>query len=213
MKTRSSFVANSSSSSFIIGCSKLPESVEDASEVWFGSKKDYVAPIVVRNLFTTLKEYKIDLDKMLEIAKSTKSIYWDDHELNNDNIENEILSEIASNLRYSKSYSSGYGRVTELEELIEKSNKKIEKKYPNTEWFNIPYSVINKTHEKVERKYYMREDILEQFVDEVEWFVNKFKKYPVLMEGEFEDDTEIGAECEHGDHWNKFPEYEKFSHH
>lgn len=217
MKTRSSFVANSSSSSFIIGCSKLPTTVEEAGDIWFGSAKDYVAPIILQSLFEDLKQVFIDFDLLLEKAKKHR---YDKRFAEEKSIEDTIVSELFSNFSYREEYNGGwsYGnyRQNPFEEYL---TKQILKKFPESGGNKYHSSVDYKKRNQIVAGWYKKKEVKEAFLREVESFIRDIKGYreepnTVFMTGEFSDgDGELGSELEHGSHWDKFTAFVRFSHH
>lgn len=227
MKTRQSFVANSSSSSFIIGCKAVPSTVEEAGTIWFGNKSRFIAPVILEALFAELKVVDINLDSLLNKAKSIYNInkFW--HMVPKDE-DCDITCE-EWKLIYALSYKFHneelYGREnyyssnepTELEMYIdEKVNKLIETEYPTAKnKYEIPWLV----RQKIEDNWFRRKSVKELFIKEIEYFISTIQGYSkdkntVFMTGIFADeDGPLGCECEHGSHWEKFPSYVRFSNH
>jgi hypothetical protein len=74
------------------------------------------------------------------------------------------------------------------------------------------YDLPLKSRLNVMDKWYAKPEVKERFIQHVQWFCNDFKEYPVIMEGEFGDDVDNGI-IENGDHWDRFPQCKRFSHH
>lgn len=215
MKTRTGFVANSSSSSFIIGCKSIPKSVEEAGEVWFGCSKDYVAPVIIKGLFDELKEFPLNFDKLLEMSK-TYSFKWSHDEDTEQCNERVILDELSSIFKYEQEYSNYGNGKTLFEMRMDNLFKKEQKLNPELKSiYNVPWE----TRQKWEEDWYAQKEVRENFIKTVESFIRQMKGYnkdkmTVFMMGEFGDEGGgLYAELEHGSHWEKFPSYERFSHH
>ncbi len=216
MKTRIDFVTNSSSSSFIIACNKIPSDMYEAAEVWFGNKKGFIGPLIIEGLFNGLKEFKLDLTKLLEDAKTyniSRYGYYD----NEDEISSERIvlqgfaSEFTNEEEYGRSYFLSPDSPTRFKVFEKEELKKLMDKYPDAkrEW-DLPYE----ERKKIEEAWYKKPEVKERFINTVQEFVNRFEGFEFFMHGEFADEEgELGAELEHGDHWGKFPEIIRFSHH
>ena len=229
MKIRNSFVANSSSSSFIIGCSKVPESVDEAGTIWFGKKVGSVAPDVTSYIFNKIKEFKLDFDKMLEIVSTTNLIdLWHESTCNEEIILREIFNDFWCSVRYSRGWNKDSNYEKELKKAEDIFLKKYDVKcsYDLYEKFRTePDSKISDEGKKVnekfiklqndfEKKWFDKPEVKDAFIKLVEKFIDSFNKYNTLMYGECADeDGEIGFMAEHGDHWKIVPKYRKFSHH
>ena len=215
MKTRSGFVSNSSSSSFIIGCKSIPKTVEEAGEIWFGETKEFVAPVIIQGLFDGLKEFSLDFDKLLEMSK-TYSFKWDDNKDIEQCNERSILDELSQIFKYEQEYSNyGCGK-TLFEKNMDKIFKKEQKLNPELKsLYNIPWEV----RQQWEADWYEQKEVREEFIKSVESFIRLIKGYNkdkmgVFMMGEFSDNEgALQSQLEHGEHWDFFPSHERFSHH
>lgn len=214
MKIRNSFVANSSSSSFIIGCDKIPNSVEEAADIWFGDTKDFVAPIIIKGLFDEFKPIQIDFDKLKEKASSLKSLNWEDSKFDN-STEEIILREIKNNHYWDHKYGNDYSwsEKTKLQKKIDVAKERVIKKNKDKN-FNEYSNEFWKAEERIEKKYFSDKKVIDDYICMVDNFIREFKHYNIIMAGEFADDSgKLGSELEHGDHWNKFKSVERYSHH
>ncbi|MFA7287432.1 MAG: hypothetical protein WC055_00985 [Melioribacteraceae bacterium] len=201
MKSRNFFVSNSSSSSFIIGVNKIPETPEEAADVWFGDKQDSVSISVLRGIFEGLKEFPLDLEKLKESAENKP---WE--EISGYD-EDNVLSELASNFYYSEEYGSGNGffyssRPTPMKQW---ADNEITKRKIKQDDYSAKY--------KVEKEWFDLPEVRVRFVKIVDEFISEFKEYKLFMVGEFGDDTELGREIEHDFNWEKYFTYRQFSHH
>jgi len=235
MKTRSSFVANSSSSSFIIGCIAYPNTMEEAGKLWFDRDADFIAPVILKGLYNELKPMKLDLDKMLEMAKTLK---WEDiqYPYDEENIDKEmlVLYELSNIFEYDEESEVMYGMRCFSSDskrpycvFKRKEEDKICKKHGAKRLYDIKDLNHYEFSKMIEAKWFNKKENRERWAHEVECFVRRFKSKNVyndetkdfqeqplfLMEGSFEDDSHLGSELEHGAHWEKFPVYQRFSHH
>lgn len=211
MKTRQAFVANSSSSSFIIGISHIPVSEKDAAETFFGKESDKVSSDIVRGLFNEFTEFKFSLKKLRKMAeKHGIDKYYDDEKVSN---ERYILSELASNFSFRTEYYDRDERIFEQferEELL----KKYKAKYPEFDGSRYRSMVTWQDRQKIRKMWYSKDSVRKQFIEYVEQFIAVFQKVknPKFMKGTFADDCGEG-ELEHGDHWTIMDAVIRFSHH
>lgn len=211
-KFRQDFVTNSSSSSFIIACNKIPSDMHEAAEIWFGDQKDYIGPIIIQGLFNGLSEFKVDFDKLLDKAKNDKLSRYD---YGDSSSEDTIISELFSNFSFEEEYGPGWcydsRNPTAFKKYEEQENQKLLKKFPEAKnIYQIPYS----ERASIEDAWYKKPKVRARFVEKVQDFIDTFKGFDCLMTGSFADeDGELGSELEHGSHWDRFPEMIRFSHH
>jgi hypothetical protein len=212
MKRKKTFVTNSSSTSFIIGCSKIPSSTEEAKEIWFGDKATSVSEEVLKFFFQNFEEYKIDFDKVLELAKTKP---WSDIHSYSDN-ENELnervfLSEVASKFAYPETHENdGPGcwsssKKNPFEQYMEVEYEKLNVKNK----YDIPWS----KRQKLEDAWFEQKEVRDRFILAVESMINKINKQPIHMQTVVGDDSSFTGEIEHNFSWSLFPEHVRFSHH
>lgn len=206
MKTRQGFVSNSSSSSFIIGVDKIPYSVEEAVDVWFKEDKDRVSVAVQSEMFNVLKEMKIDLKRLRELAdlKWAEIKALDNYEEDQAG-EGIILGELSSEFYYKEEYSSGSWSSRNSSPIESWVNEEMEKRGFKKDDYRERYLIKNEWFDLPEVK--------EKFIQYVEKFITHFEKYKLFMIGEFCDDTSLGSEIEHDFNWEGFFTYQRFSHH
>lgn len=216
MKVRQAFVANSSSSSFLIGVHNIPTTVDEGRKEFFCHGGEFVCDAVVQHMIEGMKPYKLDLDLLLEIAKTRK---WKDvHNYSDDRKpEEEILSNLAQDFEISERYHTFAGGgsmwssndLKPMEEWTRAEEDKLVKKLGLAKSWDIPW----KERQKIENRWFDKKATKQAFISQVEWFCNDFRKYEILMYGEFSDDYTLGSEVEHGGHWDKVLDYKRFSHH
>lgn len=216
MKVRQAFVANSSSSSFLIGCNTVPTTIDTARKEFFSYGGEFVCDAVVQHMIENMKPYKLGLNfnLLLEMAKTKKWKDINNYNQNTTSVE-VILLWLAQNFDYSEKYNKCDNYLiyncpfTPFETWVSAEEDKLVKKLGVKARWDIPY----KYREKIKNRWFDKKKVKEAFVQDVEWFCNDFSKYEILMYGEFSDDTNIGSEVEHGGHWEKTRAFRRFSHH
>jgi len=227
MKRRQAFVANSSSSSFLISVDRIPMCLEEAGEVFFGDQKDFFAPVIIEGLYDGLKEFPLDFNKLLTYAETLKQINgvneqfpYNDDEHNLFDNEAYILSQLSSNFQYEEEYGcKEYLRSDEPSKFEQYRDKWLgklrDKKYPEMKNLHqIPW------HEKrlIEERYFRLKHVRSSWVEYVYVFIKEMQGYrqvknTIFMYGNFSDETNLGSRLEHGDHWEIFSSKIRFSHH
>jgi hypothetical protein len=212
MKRRKGFVTNSSSTSFIISCKSIPTSIEEAKEIWFGEHAKYVNEDIIDFLFRNLKEYKIDLKKVIEIAESKTWAHINDYRREEIEFSEEydFLNEIASSFEFEEIYNDENGYYSSpnknsFHQWMDKEYKKLKVDGRTLEY---------KKRKSLENKWFNRKEVRERFIIYVKEHVYSLDNYPVCMQVEVgNEDGEIGSEIEYYFNWERFPGHVRFSHH
>lgn len=208
MKRRNGFVSNSSSSSFIIGVKKEPQTFEESLEIFFGDKKDDVAINIQKGMYRELKKFPLDFKKMRELAEEKwgKYGYDDDDSTNEKTILNELKSDFEYNEKYHRTASGiSYWSSAEKTEFDKWVEKEIEKRGIDKDNWNEKY--------KLQNEYFDQPKIKKEFLEVLDEFINDFKDFSVIMQGEFSDDYETGCDIEHNFAWDRYFTFRRFSHH
>jgi hypothetical protein len=194
MKIRNGFVSNSSSSSFIIGCKRVPNLQDEALNIWFGIKQGLIAPDIFYNIFNNMKEIKATREETLASVEETTG----ERIFDGDNWNQTICEEFHNDLWFHEIYGNNYNRGGSPEYQAFASQ------YPDS---------LGLSSWKIQELYFRTEGYKEKLRKKINEFFDKFEGY-VMMQAEFSDnDGELGSETEHGSHWRYFPVYQQFSHH
>jgi hypothetical protein len=206
MKLKLSFVTNSSSAGFIISCNAIPRSIEEAKQIWFGDKDvSDISDDVMLFLYTNMNEYKIDLNKVLELAKTKK---WKNINYTKTN-EHCFLSEIASEFEYKEEYYHN-------DEVCSIERKNPFQEYMAGEYEKLGVDEYDLSWNKklqLQNKWYTKREVRSRFILLVESIVERLNKQQVQMQIEVGDETEFTGNIEHDFDWNLFPGHVIFSHH
>lgn len=208
MKIRSGFVANSSSSSFILGCDSIPSNYLEAGLMWFG--ENAVDHEALRHMFEEFKPIQIDFDRMLSRTINEKfSELTNCIEIEDDpdfNLTDSLLSEILYNIHF-------YQKYTGECEFRRFESKQIHKFFAATDIDenDMSWEDRSKLYDNIKDAYY--EDKKQLLIDGIQKFIDTFKGCNVLMSAEFGDHTHYGSLCEQGDHWDNCKNVWRFSHH
>jgi len=195
MKVRNGFVSNSSSSSFIIGCSEIPKTLGDSMNIWFGDKQRSVSPDIIENLFEDLKEIKATREDTLTFADNLDFGY--DERLSDWN--KQIAYEIFNDLSFSEMYGGRWdGSWSGVETYKDFCSQYPRNQFPNR-W-------------EIDQLFYETPYFKNKLKEKINEFFDKFEGY-LMMQAEFGDDGDLGSRIEHGDHWELFPVTVRFSHH
>jgi len=215
MKIRSGFVANSSSSSFIVTCSKVPENHHEAREILFGERKKWIPEIVSKFIFSELRTFEFDPEKVKELL--TLYSFTDLDHCSNVKLpecnEIDFIKECHSEFWYQETFGE-----TLINGFCIPSN--------TYSWLEDEFSVeeiVKMKYEEKERHfetYFALEETNERFKNFVEsklWDLTSTYpqiENPVFMQCEIEDHSEIGSEVEHNStYWEKMHGYVRFNHH
>lgn len=223
MKIRNSFVANSSSSSFIIGLDRMPTDAIDAAEVYFGDKKGFVGSAITDYMYSSFRQIPIDFNKMFGLLESKSISEFENYDYDDTRpFEEQILDEFLSQYTYkAKNDFKGYwssAEKTRYEIFEENELHKWVLSMGFEDYADMELSKTVSWGEIWEKKKHIEDDWFklpenaEALKAALQKFVDKFKDYPVIMQAEFSDDSILGGECEHGDHWAYITNH-RFSHH
>lgn len=194
-KIRHGFVSNSSSSSFIIGCSKIPTTIEEAKEIWFDGED--ISERFLTFMFKHLKEIDLDINKILDFVDSDDSFDpWKDE----DNPEfwawnfcRELKELLIFHEEYMYDYDTGEQGSKEFRDFVGKDWDNYQERY------------------NAEQRYFNSKIFKEKLIEFISEVVDEFKECNHFMQVEVSDD--FNGDIEYSDEWKMFQKWICFSHH
>jgi len=198
MKIRNSFVSNSSSSSFVVGFKKHPQSVEEVHELLFGKESDTI---------TLYDYYNLSTDDAAQIV-------FDDIKDQKPIAKNKILDEIRGG--YFPGYPEyDYGRRTKSQQL----QKEFEERFPGINYWDEKTNNIevNNFAKKIRMTMDAEfkeardrvDDAAKDYYKSIKQIFNGFKVYVFSYS---DSDGQFMSIMEHGNIFSKLPHI-TISHH